>query len=107
MNHLKQIAQELIDKEEGFVVAKVLETSGSTPRKSGAMLLVSQDGRQYGTVGGGQLEAEVIKASLEVLKTKESKVYHYVIDSSLQDSLDMICGGDVDISIEYIDKRNA
>jgi xanthine dehydrogenase accessory factor len=107
MNHLKQIAKELIDIGEGFVVAEVIETSGSTPRKSGAMLLIKQDGTQYGTVGGGQLEAEVLKASLETLKTKDSKVYHYNIDSSSQDSLDMICGGDVDVKIEYVDKNKA
>lgn len=106
MNKLALIGKDFIEKGQDFVVAKVVDTQGSTPRKKGACLLMKQDGTRFGTVGGGKLEAEVEKICLETFKTKESKIYHYRLTSEEQQGLDMRCGGDADVSIEYIDAKN-
>lgn len=106
MNKITYIGKDLIERGEDFVIAKVVDTQGSTPRKKGAWLLMKQDGSRFGTVGGGKLEAEVEKVCLETFQTKESKIYHYSLTPKEQQGLDMRCGGDADVSIEYIDAKN-
>ncbi len=103
MNKIVYIGKDLIEKGQDFVIAKVVDTHGSTPRKKGAYLLMEKDGTRYGTVGGGKLEAEVEKVCLKTFETKESGIYHYRLTPEDQQGLDMRCGGDADVSIEYVD----
>lgn len=103
MSNISYIGKDLIEKGEDFVVAKVVDTTGSTPRKKGAVLLVKKDGTTYGTVGGGKLEAETERIALETFQTKESKIYHFRLKPEDQQGLDMRCGGDADVSIEYVE----
>ena len=100
------IARDLIERGEDFVMAKVVDTHGSTPRKKGAYLLMKRSGERIGTVGGGKLEAETEKICLETLKTKQSRIYHFHLNKEDQDGIDMRCGGDADIAIDYIDASN-
>ena len=106
MDKIVYIGRDLIEKGQDFVIAKVVDTQGSTPRKKGACLLMKQDGTRFGTVGGGRLEAEVEKICLETFKTKESEIYHFALTPKEQQGLDMRCGGDADVSVEYIDAKN-
>lgn len=97
-------ARDLIEQGKDFVIAKVVDTQGSTPRKKGAVLLMKQDGTTVGTVGGGLLEAETEKLCTKTLKTKEkTHTYHFVLDEQQKDALDMGCGGDATVQIDYID----
>ncbi|HZK01397.1 MAG TPA: XdhC/CoxI family protein [Anaerovoracaceae bacterium] len=105
MRKIIGIGKDLIKKGEDFVIAKVVDTSGSTPRKKGAWLLMKEDGTRYGTVGGGLLEAEVEKRALATFSTKESKVHHFGLKPEEQHGLDMRCGGDADVLIEYVDAK--
>lgn len=106
MSKIVYVGKDLIEKGQDFVIAKVVDTKGSTPRKKGACLLMKQDGSRLGTVGGGKLEAEVEKVCLETFETKESRIYHYSLTPKDQQGLDMRCGGDADVSIDYIDAKN-
>lgn len=97
-------ARDLLEQGQDFVIAKVVDTTGSTPRKKGAWLLMKQDGTTVGTVGGGRLEAETEKLCRETFRTKEkSKIYHFKLNTEERDALDMGCGGDADVQIQYID----
>ena len=49
------------------VLATVVRTSGSTPRKATARMIVLGDGRIVGTIGGGRVEKEVADAALALL----------------------------------------
>ncbi|MBR5488510.1 MAG: XdhC family protein [Firmicutes bacterium] len=100
-------AKELLEKGEPFVVAKVIKTSGSTPGKQGAWMLMMQDGTSHGTVGGGEVELETEKLCLKTFETKErNKVYSFVLNGGKQGSLDMKCGGSTEIRMQYIDGDN-
>lgn len=105
MSKIDYIGKDLLEKGEDFVIAKVVDTQGSTPRKRGASLLMKQDGTRFGTVGGGKLEAEVEKICLETFRTKTSKLYHFSLTPEDQQGLDMRCGGDADVSVEYVDAK--
>jgi xanthine/CO dehydrogenase XdhC/CoxF family maturation factor len=53
--------RELESAGTDYVLATVVEVSGSSYRKPGARMLLAQDGRRAGTVSGGCLEAEVAR----------------------------------------------
>lgn len=95
--------RDLIEAGENFVIAKVVDTHGSAPRKKGAWLLMEKNGNKMGTVGGGLVEAETEKLCMEAFKTKKSHIHHFTLHPCDEGGLDMRCGGDVDVSIEYID----
>lgn len=107
MNTLVNICKELIDKGEPFIIAKVISTHGSTPRKKGAWMIVKKDGSRFGSVGGGILEREVEKIAMKTFKTRDSRTYEFKLSQDEHEGLDMRCGGDVDIHIELIDDSNA
>ena len=50
---------QLIAEGRSVVSATVIATSRSVPRRPGAKMLVVDDGRCIGTVGGGEMEARV------------------------------------------------
>jgi xanthine dehydrogenase accessory factor len=81
-------------------LAIVVRTKGSAPRKAGAKMIVMGDGSILGTLGGGGLEKKVIEESLEVMKGDKAKLTSF----PLEESLDMMCGGEVDVYIEPINQ---
>ncbi len=104
-----------------FVVATVVRTAGSTPRGTGAKMLVLADGSTVGTVGGGTLEHEVTKDALLALATGESVLNEYKLrqpgadpaagaDSSAgaheERTLGMLCGGDAEVFLEVYGQSN-
>lgn len=104
---LSYFARDLIEQGEDFVIAKVIETSGSTPRKKGAVMMMKKDGTTVGTVGGGLLEAETEKLCKATFETKEkSQIYSFVLDEKQKGALDMGCGGDAAVQIDYIDAND-
>ena len=77
-----------------MVVATVVKTSGSTPQKPGAKLLVRADGSGVGTLGGGCVEGDIWFASSQLLKSggpAEMRDYELNEDLAAQDGL--VCGG--------------
>ena len=50
--NLYRIAADLEDRNQPFVLATIIESSGSTPR-SRAMMIVEANGTIHGTIGGG------------------------------------------------------
>ena len=106
---ISYIARKFIEEDVPFVVAKVIATKGSTPRKRDAVLLMNFEGKTWGTVGGGLLEAETEKHCREQLLTKEKvKNYEFILDEkqSGENALEMGCGGDATIQIQYVDPQN-
>lgn len=92
--------------ERGLPVAvcTVVATRGSTPQKPGAMMLVHVDGNQFGTLGGGCVEAEVKKRALLALAEHVSatRLHSFVLDDDFGWSDGLICGGQMTIAIEPI-----
>jgi xanthine dehydrogenase accessory factor len=58
-------------------LATVVQTEGSVPRQAGSKMLVWPDGRIVGTVGGGQMEARVIRAALDALTNGQTLLVRY------------------------------
>ena len=80
----------------------IVNTRGSTPRKTGAKMIVYADGKIDGTIGGGELEKSVIKNAIEQIEKGEPKLFRH----DLLHQHNMCCGGTVDMFIEPIMKKN-
>lgn len=92
----------LSESNEDFVLATILERTGSAPRTSGARMAVRRDGSIIGTIGGGLLEAQVCQAAAEVFSTGTNCLQDYHFNARQASDLGMLCGGSVQILLEYI-----
>jgi xanthine dehydrogenase accessory factor len=102
---MDDIYQEIVRvKAEGGEAALVtiVSASGSTPREEGAKMLVRPDGSIFGTIGGGSLEARVIKEAIEVIRQGKPRHHHFTLTAKGAGELGMICGGDTEVFIEPI-----
>src|SRR5260370_38128776 len=71
---MRELLRELtaaLDKGRDFVYCSLVETRGSTPQKAGAAMLVFPEGAQFGTLGGGCVEAESKQRALRFLGSSE------------------------------------
>lgn len=98
MKSIFKIADELGQKGITCALCTVVATSGSTPLKSGAKMLVTEDGTIYGTIGGGHLEKKVIVNAHDLIAKKESGLFHH----NLLQQHGMCCGGTVSVFIEFL-----
>jgi len=102
-----RIAQKIADSEnDKLALATIVKASGSSPRDSGAAMLVFNNEKIFGTIGGGAVEKEVYDKSLELLKNTDkemNKKLHFDISNEDAAQVGGICGGQVDILLEIID----
>ncbi|MCK5583259.1 MAG: XdhC family protein [Elusimicrobiales bacterium] len=91
-----------IENGEDVALATIISTKGSTPRGITSKMLVYPDAKIQGTVGGGAIEALVIKKAIECLKKGESGKFDF--DLTAKGNTDMICSGKAEIFIEVYKK---
>lgn len=83
-----------LEKGNQLVVATVVRTSGSTPQKPGAKLLVRNDGSGVGTLGGGCVEGDIWFAASQLMKRGGSSQYRdYTLNEDLAAQDGLVCGG--------------
>src|SRR6516225_6845071 len=84
-----------LDQGRDCVYCSLVETRGSTPQKAGAAMLVFADGGQFGTLGGGCVEAEVKQRALRVLTSadSQSEILTFYLDDNYGWDDGLICGG--------------
>jgi xanthine dehydrogenase accessory factor len=89
-------------REQGLPAAlvTVIQTKGSTPRKSGSKMIVLQDGTIFGSVGGSKVEALVIKESLDCIHKNLCRKTEHTLDDEKDSDTGMICGGWMEFFIE-------
>lgn len=83
-----------------FVVATVVEVSGSCPQKPGAHLLRTADGALEGTIGGGAIEHQVVQACDELLRDSGRRTR--LLKTHLTHDLGMCCGGSMSVFLEKV-----
>ncbi len=85
------------------VLCGIVASHGSTPRGAGAKMLVLEDGRAIGTIGGGAVEYHAARLASELLERKESRFETYLLSAGEIADIGMICGGDVRVYFQYFD----
>lgn len=86
---------------EPIALATVARTRGSTPRKTGAKMVVRADGSFFGTIGGGCGEAEVWQEAMSVLEEGRARIVTVDLTEPT-DGEDKICGGVMDVFVERL-----
>ncbi|HYK92560.1 MAG TPA: XdhC/CoxI family protein [Thermoplasmata archaeon] len=92
----------LLESHQSFVRATVVRTAGSVPGKLGASMIIRSDGSTLGTVGGAALEEEVKARAGEAFAARRGDLYHYELSKWVEGGLPSLCGGSVDIAVEYV-----
>lgn len=84
------------------VLVTVIASSGATPRGAGARMLVGEEGRISGTIGGGAVEYRSTEIAMEALKTGTSHEHDFSLTKDDVQNLGMICGGAVNVFFRFI-----
>ena len=95
-----RVLEKLAEESGSYAVATVLSTKGSTPRQSGAKMIIYPEGRIYGSIGGGCAEAQVIREALKYIGTGRFTVMTVDMTKDVSEEDVMVCGGVMDVLIE-------
>jgi len=82
-----------------LVAVTVVDTVGSVPQDRGAKMIVTAEGLQFGTVGGGKVETKAIAEAQRMLRGEESETTKFA-QWNLQKDVGMTCGGVVKLYFE-------
>jgi xanthine dehydrogenase accessory factor len=88
-----------VTRHRGAVLVRVSEASGSSPRDSGALMLVGTD-ETIGTIGGGQLEFLAIDRARRMLRDEQAAA---ALDVPLGPEIGQCCGGRVRVELTLLD----
>ena len=102
MRNMFKLMGESLAGGEDLVLVTVIASSGSTPRGSGARMLVGKKGRLAGTIGGGAVEYRSEQIAAEILENKRSGEHDFTLTKDDVENLGMICGGAVAVFFHYI-----
>jgi xanthine dehydrogenase accessory factor len=95
----------LMDLHVPFVRATVVKATGSVPGKVGATMVLRPDGTFLGTIGGAGLEEKVKELAKSALAARKSDLFHFDLQAWKQGGLPSLCGGSVEIAIEYVSAK--
>jgi xanthine dehydrogenase accessory factor len=96
--------QSLLSDRISFVLVTLVDLRGSAPQDIGAKILVTKRGLHLGTVGGGKVEAQVIKTANEILNAEDQNIKQ-LLTWNLQTDIGMTCGGEVSFYFEAYSTR--
>ena len=92
--------------QDGYqvVLATVVQTWGSAPRKAGSHMALREDGIFVGSLSGGCVEGAVIQ---RVLEGVEESGVNVTFGVSTEDAWEvgLSCGGEIQIWLEYVDLK--
>lgn len=92
---------------QSFVLATIMSGDGSAPRTAGAQMIVNADGSIVGTIGGGLLEAQVLRIAKNVFNSHSVEMREFEFSGKDAAQMDMICGGRQTVLVDYMDAGDA
>jgi xanthine dehydrogenase accessory factor len=95
-------AADLLDAGVSFALCTVVSARGSVPGKAGAKMIVLPDGSQFGTVGGAGLEERVKDLGQRCIAERKTMTSRFELAFNRPGALDSLCGGAVEILVEYM-----
>jgi len=101
-NHDNNLFAELVAAQEAgqaVAMATIIRARGSVPRHAGSKMLIYQDGRVSGTIGGGEMEARVIDEAQQAIGTGQPRLAPYSLVNPANGDPG-VCGGEVEVYIE-------
>lgn len=74
MQHILESLIVELKAESPCIIATIIGSSGSTPRTSGARMLVRRDGSIGGSVGGGSVEGSCVATALKMISNGNADI---------------------------------
>jgi xanthine dehydrogenase accessory factor len=90
------------DAGRGAVLATVVQTWGSAPRRVGAQLVIAGDGEMQGSVSGGCVEGAVVLEAQDALAKGEQRLLEYGVSDGDAFAVGLACGGTIRILVEPV-----
>ena len=100
----KKLIAAAVQAKEPFVLATIIRRKGSAPRDVGTKMLIFAE-HIVATIGGGMIEARIIRRGRQMLAEKETQDVWEQVDMRGDDAVSghMVCGGMVDVLLEYVE----
>ena len=91
--------------QQGHEVALVtiVASTGSTPQRVGAKMLVYADGRTVGTIGGGCYENEAFWKAREAIKSRKPIKLKFDLNDDFAQETGLVCGGQMEVFVEPVE----
>jgi xanthine dehydrogenase accessory factor len=98
-------AAELARSNRAFVLVHLLKVRGSSPGKSGFLMLVQEGGRALGTIGGGDAERQMIAQACAALAEGRSRTVSFELSRRPGNLVQSLCGGTNEVFLEVFMPR--
>jgi len=93
---------EILKRGEAAALATIIGKHGSAPRRIGDKMLVRFDGASLGSIGGGKMEAEVIRTAKNAIQKREVSILSFDFNLEEDPDTDVRCGGKLMIMVEPV-----
>lgn len=109
-NHFYHLLANWLPLKEAanWVLGAVINTRGSVYRKTGALMLLSDAGHQFGLLSGGCIESDLLLQARKVIALGKSRrvIYDAADDSNIAWRLGIGCGGAAEILLHPCNAQN-
>ncbi len=95
-------ARHEVDADRTFALATIVETRGSTYRRTGARLVVRSDGTWEGNISGGCLEGEIVTVAQAVIENRQPQLVSFDLTADVEAiwGWGLGCNGAIDVFVE-------
>lgn len=87
-------------------LATVVSTFGSAPRRPGAIMLSTPDGKVTGSVSGGCVEGAVYDLCHQAIQDGIPVLERYGVSDDDAGAVGLTCGGTIKVFVERVDRRS-
>lgn len=104
LNDIPALALDWHRSGAGAVIATVVETWGSAPRRAGSQLVVNLAGHMMGSVSGGCVEGAVVLEAMEVLGEAGGapRLLEFGVSDDDAFAVGLACGGRIRVLVERV-----
>ena len=88
---------------KGVALATVVSTWGSSPRPTGAKLVVDEASNFLGSVSGGCVEGAVIEEALKSIKDGKPRLLDFGVTNEQAWEVGLACGGKIQVFVERVE----
>ena len=92
-----------LQKGDEVALVTIVASTGSTPQRVGAKMLVYADGRTVGTIGGGCYENEAFWKAREAIKSRKPIKLKFDLNDDFAQETGLVCGGQMEVFVEPVE----
>jgi xanthine dehydrogenase accessory factor len=96
-----------LQQGEDVALVTIVSSTGSTPQRVGAKMLVFADGRTVGTIGGGCYENDAFWKAREAIANRQPVTVKFELNDDFAQETGLVCGGQMEVFIEPVEPSPA